>query len=92
MTFFQINYFHLPGIFKRHILLILDWLGDRDEECFHAPVGGIVIGCDSDTKSVKCVSRETHSLASSLTAGFWLNADIITSEEAEEVKLLRLCP
>ena len=48
-------------------------------------MGGIAIGCDSDTKSVKGVSRETHSLASSLPAGFWSKADIITSEEAEEV-------
>ena len=76
MTFFQINYFHLLGIFKRHILLILDWIGDRDEEYHHAPVAGIAIGCDSDTKSVKGVSRMTHSLASSLPAGFWSNADI----------------
>lgn len=48
-------------------------------------MGGIAIGCDSDTKSVKGVSGETHSLASSLPAGFWLDVDIITSEEAEEV-------
>jgi len=73
-------------------LLIPDWIWDRDEEYLHAPVAGIAIGCDSDTKSVKGVSRETHSLASSLPACFWLNSDIITSEEAEEVKLLRLCP
>ncbi|MBE9592180.1 MAG: hypothetical protein IMF19_01745, partial [Proteobacteria bacterium] len=66
MTFFQINYFHLPGISEMHILLILDWIGDIDEEYHHAPVAVIAIGCDSDTKSVKGVSRETHSLASSL--------------------------
>ncbi len=55
-------------------------------------MGVIAIGCDSDTKSVKGVSRDTHSLASALTAGFWSKADIIKSEGAEEVKLLRLCP
>jgi hypothetical protein len=60
-----------------HILLILDWIWDRAEEYLHAPVAGIAIGCDSDTKSIKGVSREIHSLASSLLAAFWSKADII---------------
>ena len=84
MTFFQINYSRSPVSQKTHIAH--SGLDMGQSRRIHSRPGGC--NCHrvwSRTISVKGVIREIHSLPSSLPARFWSNADIITSEEAEEV-------